>query len=191
MLQKLVKMNRSYRRFHQEVRITQDVLNELVDLARLCPSASNRQPLKYMVVSDPKKCAEVFPCLVWAGYLTDWPGPIEGERPSAYIIILSDPALNSKPDKDVGIAAQTILLGAVEKGYGGCLVGSIKKDQLQQVLNIPQDLEVQLVAALGKPKEIVRIESVGSDGDIKYWRDEKEVHHVPKRKLEDILIGEF
>ena len=191
MLHELIKKNRSYRRFHQEVRIEQNVLRELVDGARLCPSAANKQPLKYVLVSDPDVCREVFPCLAWAGYLKNWPSPKEGERPSAYIIILSDRTLNPKPHTDVGIAAQTILLGAVEKGYGGCLIGSIRRKQLQQILGLPEHLEIELVTALGKPKETVEIETVEADDDIKYWRDEREVHHVPKRRLEDIIIGQF
>ena len=132
----------------------------------------------------------MFPCLAWAGFLTDWPGPSEGERPTGYIVILSDVSLNPKADVDVGIAAQTMLLGAVEKGYGGCMIGSIKRQRLRQVLDIPENHDIELVLALGKPAETVQLEPLGPDGDIRYWRDEAGVHHVPKRSVDQLIIAE-
>ena len=149
MLADLVEKNRSYRRFFQEP-ITREMLRELVGLARLTASASNRQPLRYILISSPETCADVFPCLSWAGFLTDWPGPEEGERPTGYIVILSDISISPKPGIDVGIAAQTILLAAAEKGYGGCIIGSIKRQQLRKVLEIPDNHDIELVLAWEK-----------------------------------------
>ena len=189
MLKDLILKNRSYRRFYQEVAIEHETLRELVDLARLSASGANRQPLKYILSCDPEKNALIFPNLAWAAYLKDWPGPSEGERPSAYIIILGDTEISQQFFCDHGIAAQSILLGATDKGWGGCIIASIQKDGLRQALKIPPRYEIMLVIALGKPKEKVVIESVGTDGDIKYWRDSDTVHHVPKRSLEDIIIG--
>ena len=189
MLKDLILKNRSYRRFYQEVAIEHETLRELVDLARLSASGANRQPLKYILACDPEKNALIFPNLAWAAYLKDWPGPSEGERPSAYIIILGDTEISQQFFCDHGIAAQSILLGATDKGWGGCIIASIQKDGLRQALKIPPRYEIMLVIALGKPKEKVVIESVGTDGDIKYWRDSDTVHHVPKRSLEDIIIG--
>lgn len=166
-----------------------ETLRELVDLARLSASAANKQPLKYILSCDPEKNALIFPHLAWAGYLKDWPGPSEGERPSAYIIILGDTEISRSFGCDHGIAAQSILLGATEKGLGGCIIGSINRKALRQALGIPSRYEILLVLALGKPKERVVIETVGPDGDIKYWRDEDGVHHVPKRPLDEIIIG--
>jgi len=189
MLRDLIIKNRSYRRFYQEVAISCETLRELVDLARLSASGANRQPLKYILSCEPEKNARIFPCLGWAAYLKDWPGPEEGERPSAYIIILGDTEISQSFFVDHGIAAQSILLGATEKGLGGCIIASIQKQALRQALDIPARYEILLVLALGKPKETVLLEPVGPDGDIKYWRDSKGVHHVPKRSLEEILIG--
>ncbi|MDG7042466.1 MAG: nitroreductase family protein [Nitrososphaerota archaeon] len=166
-----------------------DTLRELVDLARQSASAANLQPLRYILSCDPKKNAVIFSHLAWAAYFKDWPGPSEGERPSAYIIILEDTQIGHPLHCDHGIAAQSILLGATEKGLGGCIIGGIKKQGLRQALEIPQRYEILLVLALGKPKETVVLETVGTDGDIKYWRDSKEIHHVPKRALDDIIIG--
>ena len=188
-LSELVTKNRSYRRFHQDVSIEIETLRQLVDLARLSASGGNHQPLKYILSCDSQKNASIFPQLGWAAYLKDWPGPSEGERPSGYIIILGDKNILKSFGCDHGIAAQSILLGTTEQGLGGCIIATIRKNDLRQVLNIPDQYEVLLVIALGKPKETVEIEAVRSDGDIKYWRDDTGTHHVPKRSLDEIIIG--
>lgn len=188
MIRDLILKNRSYRRFYEDVKIEIETLKELIELARLSASAANLQPLKYIISNEPGKNALIFPNLAWAGYLKDWAGPSKGERPSAYIIILGDTNIKKSFGNDVGIAAQSILLGAVEKGFGGCMIGSINHEQLRKVLKIPTRYEILLVLALGKPREKVVIEDVGENGDIKYWRDSKGVHHVPKRKLDEIII---
>ena len=185
----LIVKNRSYRRFDQEVAIERETLRELVDLARLSASAANLQPLRYILSCDQKKNALIFPQLAWARYLKDWPGPGEGERPSAYIIIMRDTEVTPAFDCDCGIAAQSILLGATERGLGGCMIGSINKEELRKVLEIPSRYEILLVLSLGKPRETVVIDTLGPAGDIKYWRDSKGIHHVPKRSLDDIIVG--
>lgn len=187
MLKELIEKNRSYRRFFQEVDITTENLRDLVDLARLTASGGNKQSLRYKLINHPDENEKVFSCLSWAGYLTDWAGPVEGEKPSAYIIILNDPRIKTNPQYDVGLACQSILLGAVEKGLGGCIFGSVNRIELQKLINIPQELEIMLVLALGKPKENIVITDV-KNNDIRYWRDQDGNHFVPKRKLEDLLI---
>ncbi len=186
MIRDLIRKNRSYRRFHQDFIIDSKTLLDLIDLARLTASGANKQPLRYKIVNQPNENAKVFSCLSWAGYLTDWPGPSEGEKPSAYIIILSDNRISQNPQFDVGLACQSVLMGAVEENLGGCLFGSIKKEKLRDLFKIPQEYDIMLVMALGKPKEKVVI--VETDDDIKYWRDETGLHYVPKRKLEDLII---
>ena len=188
MIRDLILKSRSYRRFHQEVAIERDTLKELVDLARLSPSAANLQPLRYILVSDPQHNATVFTCLSWAGYLKDWPGPAEGERPSAYIVMLGDNEVSSSIDCDHGIAAQSILLGAAEKGLGGCIIASVQKQKLREALDIPARYEILLVLALGKPRETVVVDEIESTGDIKYWRGDDDEHHVPKRSLEELIL---
>jgi len=188
-ISQLICSNRSYRRFHQEVPIALETLKTLIDLTRYCASAANLQPLKYILSCEPEKNASIFEYLGWAGYLTDWAGPPEGERPSAYIIVLGDTTVTKSFGCDHGIAGQAILLGATEKGLGGCMIGSVRRKELRQAFSIQKHLEILLVIALGKPKETVVIETVGSDGDVKYWRDEKGVHYVPKRSLDEIIIG--
>lgn len=189
MITDLIRRTRSYRRFYQEEAIDRQTLRDLVNLARLSASGANIQPLKYILSADPERNAQIFPHLGWAGYLEDWPGPAEGERPAAYIIMLGDTTLRESFGCDHGIAAQSILLGATDKGLGGCTIASIEKDLLRQALGIPEHLEILLVIALGKPRETVVIDPVGPDGDIEYWRDEEGVHHVPKRSLDEIIVG--
>jgi nitroreductase len=189
MIRDLVRKNRSYRRFYEDVSIGLETLRELVDLARLSASAGNKQPLKYVLSCDAEKNAEIFSTLAWAGYLPDWPGPSEGERPSAYIVVLKDTEIGDPFGCDHGIAAQSILLGATEKELGGCIIASVKREKLRDVLNIQSRYEIVFVIALGKPKENVVIETVDSSGDIKYWRDSERVHHVPKRPLDEIIVG--
>ncbi len=188
MIKDLIVKNRSYRRFNQEVSIGLDLLKELVEMARLSPSAANLQPLKYILSYTHQQNDLIFSHLSWAGYLKAWGGPSEGEKPAAYIIMLGDKRISQTFGCDQGIAAQSILLGAVDKGLGGCIIGSIERQGLCKTFEIPSYYEVLLVIALGKPKETVVIETLGTDEDIKYWRDAKGVHHVPKRKLDDIII---
>lgn len=189
MFEELIKGNRSYRRFHQDFPVSRETLKGLVNLARLSASAANLQPLKYLLSWEPEKNAAIFSCLAWAGYLKDWPGPAAGERPAAYIVILGDTQISKNFGCDHGIAAQSILLGAREQGLGGCMLGSIQRDRLRQLLQIPETMDILLVIALGRPQETVVLEEVGPDGNIKYWRDAAGVHHVPKRRLEEIIVG--
>ena len=189
MIKELIARNRSYRRFNESKLIPRAMLYELLELARLAASGGNRQPLKYMLSADSETNAKAFPPLGWAGHLKDWPGPAEGERPTAYIIILGDTEVSKGFGCDHGIAAQNILLGAAERGLGGCMIAGIQRDALRAALQIPERYEILLVVALGEPAEKVVIDDVGPDGDTKYWRDADDVHHVPKRTLEQLIVG--
>jgi nitroreductase len=188
-LRELVLKTRSYRRFYQEHAVDLETLRELVDLARQSASGSNRQPLKYVLSCEPERNAAIFPLTRWAGALPDWPGPVEGERPAAYMIILCDTEVAKSAGVDHGIAAQSIMLGATEKGLGGCMIGSIERPKLRELLEIPERYDILLLLALGKPKETVVLEPLGPDGDTRYHRDEQGVHYVPKRSLEEIILN--
>ncbi len=185
----IVLCNRSYRRFDESVELDEATLRELVDLARLSPSAANLQPLKYVLVTSAEARAAVFPCLKWAAALRDWEGPEEGERPSAYLVLLGDTEAAKSFAYDQGIAAQTIMLGAVARGLGGCIIASITRGRLSEALELDERFEILLVLALGKPVEQVKLEPVGEDGSLTYWRDEDQVHHVPKRDLSELVLS--
>ncbi len=191
MIEDLIRKNRSCRRFYQSQAVDLETLKRLVNLARLSASAANLQPLKYILSSDLKISAQIFSCLGWAGYLKDWPGPEEGERPSAYIVILGDTGIAKKIGCDHGIASQSILLGAREADLACCIIESINREKLGEILNISPQFKILLVLAIGKPREKVVLEAVGPDGDIRYWRDDKKVHHVPKRSLNNIIVDSY
>lgn len=186
MIKQLILKNRSYRRFKEDYQINREDLLDMIDAARLSPSARNSQTLKYFICNDRELNALIFPNLAWAGYLKDWLGPAQGERPAAYIVQLHDTRIEKNYLCDDGIALQSIMLTSTEKGLGGCIIALVKRESLRKVLEIPEHLKILHVIALGKPAEKVVIEQV-KDDDIKYWRDEDGVHHVPKRTLKEML----
>lgn len=188
MFKDIVAKNRSYRRFYQQEAVSDETLRELIALARLVPSGANAQALKFMPVNSPEDNARLFDTIGWAGALPDWDGPVPGERPAAYIIVLCDLSIGKNKQTDVGIAAQTILLGAVSEGLGGCMLGNIKRSVIAGDFGIDTEkYSIELVIALGKPKEEIRITDV-KDGNTKYYRDENMVHYVPKRSLEELIV---
>ena len=193
MIKEIIKKNRSYRRFYQNHEIEKQTLINLIDLARLSPSPRNQQALKFMISNKSDMNAKIFKQLAWAGAIKTWSGPEEGERPSAYIIILGDNTIvndrkSAFHEASYGIAAQSVMLGAVESGLGGCMLAAIKRKALRESLEIPEYLEILLVLALGKPKEKIVIEEMPENGNYDYWRDDNEVHHVPKRSLSEIIL---
>ena len=189
MLYDLIRKTRSFRRFVEDEPIAMETMRYLVDLARLGGSARNLQPLKYVLVNTPALKAKIFPHLGWAGYLKEWTGPQEGERPAAYIVCLLDTRLSKEADCDLGIATQNLLLGAAEKGLGGCRIASLAPG-LRDVFDLDDHLQVLQVIALGRPAETVFLNEQGPGEDIKYWRDTDQIHHVPKRPLQEIIAGE-
>jgi nitroreductase len=183
----LVSRNRSYRRFDEGAPVGEAALRDLVALTRRVPSAANRQPLKYVLSCSREWNERIFETLAWAAYLEQWPGPGPGERPAAYIVVLLDTSITQAADIDVGIAVQTILLGAVERGLGGCMFGAVKREELAARLSLPSHLSIALVIALGTPVEKVVLEDLPEDRSIKYYRDGEGTHHVPKRSMEELV----
>ncbi|WP_430973241.1 nitroreductase family protein [Sunxiuqinia rutila] len=188
MLKELILKNRSFRRFKEGERISPEQLRNWIDLARCSASARNAQSLKYVLVTEKADCEKLFPLLAWAGYLKDWSGPAKGERPAAYLIMLNDREISDNYFCDHGIAAQSMLLGAVEEGYGGCIIAAVNRKKLSTLFNLSDRYEVVQVLAFGKPDEEVVLEEMDGD-DYKYWRDEQGVHHVPKRSLDDLIVS--
>ena len=189
-LKHLLIADRSYRRFDEKHRIERDSLLKLIELTRYCASGRNLQPMKYYIVDDVETCDKIFPLLKWAGYLTDWDGPEQGERPVAYIIQCLDTSLTKNYLCDDGIQLQAITLGAVAEGLGCCIIKSFNLPLLKEKLHIEDRYEPLYVLALGYPLEEVVLEDlVGSDNrKVEYYRTPDAIHHVPKRTLEDLLI---
>ena len=191
MLRDLVVENRSYRSFNENFPISRELLLEWVDNARLVPSAVNAQPLKYRLVDTKEGVEKVLPHTAWAGALKDIKLPPDGHHPAAFVVICHDTTVRENPDSsatDVGIAAMTLLLSATEAGYGGCMIGAFNRDRVGEVLRIPEKYVPVLLVALGVPDETVIISEPGPDGSVVYFRDDHNLHFVPKRKLDDILI---
>jgi len=183
----LIRKTRSVRRFEENKNISRRQLRELVDLARLSASANNLQPLRYIISAEPETNMKIFPALSWAGKLEDWDKPQPGERPAAYIVILGDRAISDYLEYDCGIACQSILLGARKQGIGGCIMGALDREFLAKKLDVADKYEILVTLALGYPAEDVKIDEVDG-GDLSYYRDEKDVHHVPKLQLDEVII---
>lgn len=184
----LVAMNRSCRRFDGNKKVVVEEITQLVDLARMSASAANLQPLKYMISASAEINAKIFSCLKWAGYLKDWDGPSENERPSAYIIVLHDTSIAAEPGCDQGIAGQSIMLGAVEKGLAGCMIAAIDRKSLGDIIGLPSRLKILLVIALGYPVEVRKVVALTDETGVKYFRDNNGIHYVPKRSLDEIVL---
>ena len=188
MIRDLIIKNRSYRRFDESIEIPIEKIKDWIELARFSGSGRNMQPLKYVVSVSKNTNDKIFPYLGWAGYLSDWKGPVKGERPVAYIAILNDKSLTENYYCDDGIAMQSILLGAAEDGFGGCMIGSVNKSKILRILRLPEHLELLWIIALGKPAEECKIVDA-KDGNIKYWRGDDDKHYVPKRSLDEIIYS--
>ena len=190
LLEELVVKTRSYRTFDPTRPITREDMLSLVDLARRAASAINRQPLRYRVVSDAAECALMLANTRYAGALSIKLPP-EGMAPTGYIAIFADSEV-AKNDtwalKDLGIAAQTVMLAATERGFGGCMVGSFNAERLNADLGVPTRYTPLLVLALGTPAEDCRLVEAEGPAKLTYYRDENNVHYVPKLKLEDVLL---
>ncbi|HHY82209.1 MAG TPA: nitroreductase family protein [Clostridiales bacterium] len=181
----LIKSRRTIRKYQQK-KIDTEILTNLVDCARMAPSGRNRQPLEYYIVQDEQLLEPVFRTLSWAGYIAPEGDPKEGEKPAAYIVVLVRSEFADQLAKsDAGAAIENILLAAWGYGIGSCWLGSVKRKDLAQILNIPGDYNIDSVIALGYPAESPVAED--SNQSTIYYKDDKGVLHVPKRPLKSIL----
>lgn len=191
MIKEILKQNRSYRRFFENKEIEQELLYELVENLKFCSSARNQQVIVYKIITDKDLRSKVYKNLKWAAYLKDWNGPIKGERPTAYVMIGVNKDRLEFIDKwvnvDLGIVAQSLSMQATEKELGCCNIGAFNRVELDEILQIPNNIELQLIVALGYPKDNIQIEYIEDGESIKYRR-EGDVHIVPKRKIDDILF---
>jgi nitroreductase len=184
-LYELILSRRSIRQFKLEP-VSKETLEKLVNAARLAPSASNLQPLEFIVVDEDELRKKLFPCLKWAGYIAPQGNPKQGHEPVAYIVILVNLQVRGKEyEWDVGAAVENIILTAWEEGIGSCWLLSVERKKIKEMLKVPINYKIDSVIALGYPDEKPVVEVM--DGSLKYWKDKQECLHVPKRKLEDIV----
>lgn len=187
MVTELIKKTRSFRRFDVKRAITESELHEMIEAARCSGSAANRQRIRFVLVNSKKECDKIFPNVAFAGYLKEWGGPSENERPVAYIVMMCrEENIDTSLAMDMGIAAQSILLTATEMGLGGCMIRSFKKNEIESILK-REEYNCAFIIALGKPDENVYLTEV-KNGDIKYFRDENDDHAVPKLSLDELII---
>ncbi|MCR4901658.1 MAG: nitroreductase family protein [Butyrivibrio sp.] len=192
MIKDIVLKNRSYRGFDESYSFTREDLLEYVDAMRLCASSANIQPLKYYISYEKEEVESILTFTHFGGALPELHLPRTGNHPTAFIIICQDTDISSNIaqfQKDVGIVAQTALLMAAEKDLGGLMIGNFQGDDIKKLLKFADNIKPQLVIALGKPAEEIVITNIPDSGITKYYRDEKDVHYVPKRKLEDVVIN--
>lgn len=187
----LVREARSCRRFDESAPLTQQDLDWLLECARLAPSARNAQELRYISVAQGTILDQLFPLTRWAGALKDWKGPEQGERPTAFIATLMPEHASYLICYDVGIACQTIQLAATSRGWGACMIQSFNHAEAAELLHVPGGLKIALLVGLGVAVEKRVVAAMPPDGTFAYWRDEHNVHHVPKRPLTELLIGRY
>jgi len=176
---------RTIRKFTQQP-VSREILTKCVDAARMSPSGSNLQPLKYIVVDNTQLLPEVFSTLTWARRIPGYKHA-PNEVPTAYIVILLDTKIKEQPGNDVGIAAMSICLVAFDEGVASCMLGSVERDKLRKILKVPEFLQIQLVVALGYPLERSMAVEM-KENDTKHWFDANGILNVPKRKLDDIVV---
>ena len=192
MLKDLIRANRSCRGYDESRKITREELLELVDCARLTPSSTNMQPLRYYLAWEKEEVDRIQGLTKWVGALPQMELPHPGMRPTAFIVICQDKGIDenlNRYQKDVGIVAQTMLLAAVEQGLGGCMIGNFQAGEVMEVLGLPEEIRPLLIVAFGKPTEEIHLVDVPEDGNTNYYRDENDVHYVPKRSLEEELLN--
>ena len=190
MLKDLVIKNRSYRGYDESCPVAEEQLRKYVNLTRYAASSVNIQPLRYHIAFEKDEVALIQSMTRWGRALPELTLPHKGMCPTAFVIICQDTRLSPNLNmflKDVGIVAQTILLAAVEDGLGGCMIGNFSPDEVEEKLGFPENIVPLLILAIGKPAEKIVITDVGEDGSTKYYRDENDVHYVPKRKPEDLF----
>ena len=191
MIKDLVTIARSYRRYDQSCPLTESELRGLVDIARISNSGTNLQPFKYRIVWEQPLLDQLFAITKWGARYKNYSGPAQGEQPTGYIVICCDTDIRpaAASSLDTGIVAELLVLAAAEAGLGSCMIGNFSREKCRELLHLPEKIEPLLVVAFGKPNDTIVLEEIDNGESTDYYRDEKGVHHVPKRKLEDILLS--
>lgn len=187
MFSELVKATRSFRNFDSSYRLDDETMTGLIELCRYTPSTANSQSIKFAYANTQESCEKIFPMLGWAGYIKEDKPPYDGNVPAAYILLCHDTDIANEIEIDAGICAQTIVLGAMDKGIAACMIGSFNKEKASELFALPDNIKPRLFIALGKPAETVEVVDI-KNGDVKYYRESKVKHIVPKRTLDELLV---
>lgn len=181
-----IKQRRTVRKFKQDS-LKKDDIMQIIDSARLAPTAANIQPLKFSVIVSEEKRLEMFPHIKYAGYLPDW-NPEFSQCPPVFIAVLNDTRLKptEKSECDSGAAIMSMCLAAEELGLGSCWLGAIDRVRIKEILSLPEYLDITYLLGIGYPDQDGT--AVDMTDSIKYYHDEEEKLYVPKRTIEDILV---
>ena len=185
-IDKLLERNRSYRGYRPEVEVTREVLERIVAVNPLLPSACNQQVLRFKLVTKETGAENITQNMKLGGLLPELHLPYPGTEPEAFIIICSTIPENKFVDIDLGIAAQSMLLKATEMGLNGIMIGAFNKAKITEAFNLPSD--PLLILAIGKGKETIKLQPVDAGEKLAYYRDENGVQFVPKIKLEQLVL---
>ncbi|MBP7088097.1 MAG: nitroreductase family protein [Candidatus Omnitrophica bacterium] len=181
----LILSRRSIRLFKQK-KISLSIVRKAINAARLSPSAANLQFIEYLVIKNKSAREKISSHIRWANYI--WPKrvPNKNQEPSLYILILVNLKKSPTPDKrDIGAAAENLILTFLSYGIGTCWIASIDKKALKVFFKIPDCYELDSLIAAGFPAESPKLES--NSLNIRYWLDSKNILHLPKRPLKDVL----
>ena len=142
----IVKKRRSIRRYKPD-QIPEKQLNYVIEATRLAPSWANRQPWKFIIVTDQVLKRKIT--------MRDW----AAEAPIV-IVGIADPKISgTRSDKhyyllDMGIAMEHMMLAAAELGLGTCWIGGqFNEDAIREILKIPSQYRVVALTPLGYPDE--------------------------------------
>lgn len=181
-----IMTRRTIRKFQQR-EIPKEKLYKLINAARMAAHGGNIQPLRYAIITQEALRKEVFETTKWAACIPDGT-PREGERPMAYIAVYADETIKKECMVDAGAAVTNIMLSAHEDGIGSCWIGSINRVRLRELLNVPENLRILYLVALGYPAQKSR--AVAYDGSYNYYLDDTQTVNVPKYALEQVLLDE-
>ena len=183
-LESLLKRNRSYRGYDASRAVTEEDLLKMLEVVPWVASGMNAQPLRFKLVTG-ADAARVHPLVKLGAALPEEHLPHTGEEPSAYIVVCSTAPENRVVDMDLGIAAQSILLRAVELGLGGIFILNFKASELSAALQLP--LQPLAVIGIGKPSERIFLVDAKPGDSLDYYRKDG-VHFVPKLPVKDLLL---
>lgn len=173
----LLTTRRSVRRFEQKP-VSQELLAEIVELARYAPSGGNFQPWEIIAVDEPETAEQVYATLAW---LPAEGQPPEDQKPVAYLVVISDEEAGVS---DCASLTTYICLAAHERGLGSCWFGSVRRTELADDLAVPEKYSIEFVVALGYPSR----QSVAYDSDeTTDVTVEDGTVSVPKRTVDALL----
>lgn len=177
---------RTYRRFAQTP-VPQDVVDDMIEAVRLSSCGANRQAVRLVIVNKPDDVARVQPLVKWAAYLPPEQGtPKADEQPTLFVAVVLDTSISGDLATDAGIALANLTLAAWDKGVGSCIMGSINRPKLTQMLGLSETEKLHVMVALGYPTHAARAVPMTEQTGVKYYLDENRDYCVPKRSKEEI-----